>query len=123
MTRWGSPFLPPASTRRVFLLIITLVKMRTLAAKEMSWKAMEMFTHQVAIGDFGGKDKGSECVVNAFVFMVGDVVAIAEEIFFRPVKALRGSELKPDPGFTWYVGHDTFSSVVCVSHKVPGEKN
>ena len=67
--------------------------MRTLAAKEMSWKAMEMFTHQVANGDFGGKDKGSECVVNAFVF--------AEEIFFRPVKELRGSELKPDPGFTW----------------------
>ena len=101
MTRWGSLFLPPALTRRVFLLIITLVKMRTLAAKEMSWKAMEMFTHQVANGDFGGKDKGSECVVNAFVFMVGDVVAIAEEIFFRPVKELRGSELKPDPGFTW----------------------
>ena len=99
MTRWGSPFLPPASTRRVFLLIITLVKMRTLAAKEMSWKAMEMFTHQVANGDFGGKDKGSENVV--FVLMVGDVVAIAEEIFFRRVKELRGSELKPDPGFTW----------------------
>ena len=101
MTHWGSLFLPPALTRRVFLLIITLVKMRTLAAKEMSWKAMEMFTQQVANGDFGGKDKGSECVVNAFVFMVGDVVAIAEEIFFRPVKELRGSELKPDPGFTW----------------------
>ena len=102
--------------------------MRTLAAKEMSWKAMEMFTHQVANGHFGGKDKGSECVVNAFVFMVGDIVAIAEEIFFRPVKALRGSELKPDPGFTWYeinflhyklhlVHHsslDNFLSCLCV---------
>ena len=56
------------------------------------------------IGYFGGKygkDKGIECVVDASVLMVDDVVVIAEEIFFRRVKELRGSELKPDPGFTW----------------------
>ena len=47
--------------------------------------------------------------------MVDDVVVIAEEIFFRRAKELKGSGLKLDPGFTWYVGHYTFSSVVCVS--------
>ena len=47
--------------------------------------------------------------------MVDDEVVIAEEIFFRRAKELKGSGLKPDPGFTWYVGYRTFSSVVCVS--------
>ena len=68
------------------------------------------------IGDFGGKygnDKG--CVVDASVVMVNDVVVIDEEIFFRRARELKGSGLKPDPGFTWYVGHDTFSSVACVT--------
>ena len=78
------------------------------------------------IGDFGGKygnDKGIECVVDASVVMVNDVVVIDEEIFFRRARGLKGSGLKPDPGFTWYVGHKTFSSVVSVSYKVPGENN
>ena len=78
------------------------------------------------IGDFGGKygnDKGIECVVDASVVMVNDVVVVAEEIFFRRARELKGSGLKLDPGFTWYVGHDTFSSVVPVSYKVPGENN
>ena len=70
------------------------------------------------IGYFGGKygnDKGIECVVDASVLMVDDVVVIAEELFLRRAKVLKGSGLKLDPGFTWYVGHDTFSSVACVT--------
>ena len=89
---------------------------------------MEMSTPhtKLQIGDFGGKysnDKGIECVVDASVLIVDDIVVIAEEIFLRRARALKGSGLKLDPGFTWYVGHKTFSSVVSVSYKVPGENN